>query len=141
MLTDSELGNAIKQALEAKGLKPADVARKWKVAPPSVQGWYKTGRIATDKLLEIMDMCADVYGPEHWGLRKWPGGGFMPLTTKDVTGTYRANISTLKPPIDPMTAELMVHVRQMSPEGIQRLTERAAMLVEQFPRAKANQAQ
>ena len=73
MLTDNALGTAIKEALESKGLKPVDVARKWKVAAPSVHGWYKTGRISMDKLLEIMDICSDTYGPEHWGLKKWPG--------------------------------------------------------------------
>lgn len=65
----------------------------------------------------------------------------MPLAVKDVPNPYEANVAKLKPPPDPMTTELIEYVRLMSPEGVQRLIERAAMLAEQFPRAKANPVQ
>lgn len=74
MLTNKELGHAIKTALESIGLKgPTAVARAFNIAPPSAANWFATGRITKEKLLEIMDMCAEKHGPEHWGLTKWAG--------------------------------------------------------------------
>lgn len=73
MLTGQDLGAAIAKALAIKGLSKADAARKYNVQKASVTGWIKTGRIATDKLLDLMDFCSDVLGPEHWGLDHWPG--------------------------------------------------------------------
>lgn len=68
MLNGKALGVAIKEALNLKGLKNADLAREFEVKPPSVNGWIKTGRIEKGKLWRIIEMTADVVGPEHWGL-------------------------------------------------------------------------
>ena len=68
MLTGKELGAAIEQARLAKGVSKKKLAEDFGVAPPSVQGWVKTGRIDKSKLMELMDYFSDVAKPSHWGL-------------------------------------------------------------------------
>lgn len=68
MLTGKELGAAIEQARLAKGVSKKKLAEDFGVAPPSVQGWVKTGRIDKSKLMELMDYFSDVAKPAHWGL-------------------------------------------------------------------------
>lgn len=68
MLQGKELGIAIKKAIDLKGWKQADVARRFHVEPPSVSGWVRTGRIDKSKLWQLIKLTADVAGPEHWGL-------------------------------------------------------------------------
>lgn len=68
MLTGKELGAAIESARLAKGVSKKKLAEDFGVAPPSVQGWVKTGRIDKSKLMELMDYFSDVAKPSHWGL-------------------------------------------------------------------------
>ncbi|MDO5288519.1 MAG: S24 family peptidase [Pseudomonadota bacterium] len=68
MLTGTELGEALRKAIELKGVKKVDVANHFGVKPPSVQDWLKRGVIAKDKLPELWAYFSDVVGPEHWGL-------------------------------------------------------------------------
>ena len=68
MLTGKELGAAIEQARLAKGVSKKKLAEDFGVAPPSVQGWVKTGRIDKSKLMQLMDYFSDVAKPSHWGL-------------------------------------------------------------------------
>lgn len=75
MLTGPALGHALRAALKKKGMLPIDAARRYGISKASVSGWFKTGSITSDKLIDLMDLCSDVCGPEHWGLKKWPGGG------------------------------------------------------------------
>lgn len=75
MLTGPALGGALRAALKKKGMLPIDAARRYRISKASVSGWFKTGSITSDKLIDLMDLCSDVCGPEHWGLKKWPGGG------------------------------------------------------------------
>lgn len=68
MLKGKSLGHAIRTALAGKGLDtPSAAAKRWGIKPPSASGWFSTGRISMETLLEIMDLCADQYGPAHWG--------------------------------------------------------------------------
>ena len=62
------------------------------------------------------------------------------LMDEPLSGTP-TNVTPLKPSPDPLTAELLGWAQRMSPDGLNRLIERAAVLAEQFPRAKANHAQ
>lgn len=68
MLTGKELGEAIADAIEKKGVSKAEVARHFGVKPPSVQDWIKFGRISKRHLDGIFEYFSDVAGPEHWGL-------------------------------------------------------------------------
>ncbi|WP_426248425.1 S24 family peptidase [Pseudomonas sp. TWR3-1-1] len=68
MLTGKDLGAAIESARLAKGVSKKKLAEDFGVAPPSVQGWVKTGRIDKSKLMELMDYFSDVAKPSHWGL-------------------------------------------------------------------------
>lgn len=68
MLTGQELGAAIDEARIIKNLSKKALAEHFRIAPPSVQGWIKTGRIDKSKLIEVIDFFSDVVGPEHWGL-------------------------------------------------------------------------
>ena len=46
----------------------ADVAREFKIKPPSVSGWISTGRISKPHFEKLRRLLSDVVGPEHWGL-------------------------------------------------------------------------
>ena len=72
MLTGKALGLAIKKAIQGKGVKQTDVAKKFGVRPPSVQDWINRGTIGKDKLPMLWSYFADVAGPAHWGLDKFP---------------------------------------------------------------------
>lgn len=78
MLTGPDLGAAIEAARIAKGVSKKKIADDFKVKPPSIQGWVKTGRIDKSKLMDVINYFADVVGPEHWGLR--PGFSYENLS-------------------------------------------------------------
>lgn len=68
MLTGPELGQAIEAARIKKGISKKKLADDFGVAPPSVQGWVKFGRIDKSKLMELIVYFSDVVDAEHWGL-------------------------------------------------------------------------
>lgn len=68
MLTGKALGDAIKSALDKATMSQADVARKFKIKPPSVSGWITTGRISKPNFEALRHLLSDFVGPEHWGL-------------------------------------------------------------------------
>lgn len=72
MLTGTELGKAIDEAIRMKGVTKRSVAAHFGVAPPSVQDWVKRGTIDKAKLPALWDFFRDVVGPEHWGLEALP---------------------------------------------------------------------
>lgn len=79
MLSGKELGAAIEAARIAKGVTKLDMAKKFKVKPPSVQDWVNRGVISKGKLVELWIYFADVCGPDHWGLQDvWPELRFAP---------------------------------------------------------------
>jgi len=77
MLKGKELGAAIASAIEKKLAigavsSKAEIARHFKVKPPSIHDWIKKGSIEKDKLPELWRYFADVVDLEHWGLKSWP---------------------------------------------------------------------
>lgn len=77
MLSGKDLGRAIEQAINKKiasGVvkSKAEIARHFKVQPPSIHDWIKKGSISKDKLPELWRFFSDVVGPEHWGLNEYP---------------------------------------------------------------------
>ncbi|HHH1259006.1 TPA: hypothetical protein ACPZRQ_003575 [Yersinia enterocolitica] len=77
MLSGKELGHAIELAINKKissgAIKTkAEVARHFKIKPPSIHDWIKKGSISKDKLPELWNYFSDVAGPEHWGLKELP---------------------------------------------------------------------
>lgn len=68
MHTGKELGDAIRAAMELKGVKQAEVGTAFRVAQSSVSEWLKFGRVHKKHLTKLFDYFADVVGPEHWGL-------------------------------------------------------------------------
>ena len=68
MLTGKELGAAIEQARERKGASKKALADAMGVKPASVQDWVKYGRIAKERINDLVAYFSDVVGPEHWGL-------------------------------------------------------------------------
>lgn len=74
MLTGEELGRAIDAAIKKKGITKKAVAAHFGIAPPSIQDWVKRGTIDKDKLPKLWALFADVVGPEHWGLERYPTG-------------------------------------------------------------------
>jgi hypothetical protein len=77
MLSGKELGRAIELAINKKissgAIKTkAEVARHFKIKPPSIHDWIKKGSISKEKLPELWNYFSDVVGPEHWGLKEIP---------------------------------------------------------------------
>jgi len=68
MLKGEQLGAAIDAARIKKGLSKKALADRFKVKPPSVQGWIATGRIDKTKMIELITFFADVVPASHWGL-------------------------------------------------------------------------
>ncbi|KAB8312268.1 hypothetical protein EH228_08795 [Erwinia endophytica] len=74
MLSGKDLGRAIEQAIEKKLIKgtaksKAEIARHFKIKPPSLYDWTGKGSISKEKLPELWKYFSDVVGPEHWGLK------------------------------------------------------------------------
>ena len=77
MLSGKELGRAIEQAINKKistgtAKSKAEIARHFKIKPPSIHDWINKGSISKEKLPELWNYFSDVVGPEHWGLRGYP---------------------------------------------------------------------
>ncbi|HCM63751.1 MAG TPA: hypothetical protein DIT05_14600 [Morganella sp. (in: Bacteria)] len=77
MLSGKELGKAIELAINRKlssgAIKTkAEIARHFKIKPPSIYDWIKKGSISKEKLPELWRYFSDVVGPDHWGLREYP---------------------------------------------------------------------
>lgn len=73
MLTGKKLGEALATAITLKGVTKAELARHFKIKPPSVQDWIKNGTISKDKLPNLWAYFQDVVGPDHWGMGSFPG--------------------------------------------------------------------
>lgn len=81
MLKGKEFGQAIDAAITLKiesggARSKAEIARHFKVQPPSLSDWVKKGSISKERLPDLWAYFADVVGPEHWGLtaEEWPAG-------------------------------------------------------------------
>lgn len=72
MLTGKELGVAIRDAIQKKGVTQRALALAFDVKPPSIQDWMNKGTIGKDKLPALWEYFQDVVGPEHWGLARYP---------------------------------------------------------------------
>lgn len=66
MLTGKELGAAIEEALKQNNKTKADAARHFGVAPPSITGWIKTGRISKDNFDKLRVWLVNTPS-SHWG--------------------------------------------------------------------------
>ena len=63
MLSGIELGRAIEAARIKKGVSKADMARTFKVRPPSISGWIDNGRISKENFNLVMEYFADTVTP------------------------------------------------------------------------------
>ncbi len=61
-----ELGEKIRLALALAKVQPADAARIFGVTPQAVNGWFRTGRIDKNKLLEIVRITCPHVAPGYW---------------------------------------------------------------------------
>jgi SOS-response transcriptional repressor LexA len=68
MLTGEKLGTAIEQARKKKKVTKKAFADAMGVKPASVQTWVKHGRIAKERINDLVAYFSDVVGPDHWGL-------------------------------------------------------------------------
>lgn len=68
MFTGEKLGKAIAEAINRKGVSKADVAKHFKIKPPSVTGWIRTGRISKEHIGKLVEYFSDVAKPEHFGI-------------------------------------------------------------------------
>ncbi|WP_168793569.1 hypothetical protein [Paraburkholderia aromaticivorans] len=68
MLTGPELGAAIARAIERKHVTKKAFADAMGVKPASVQDWIKYGRIAKNRIADLIEYFSDVADPKYWGL-------------------------------------------------------------------------
>lgn len=73
MLYGQDLGNALRAAMQMKGVGPTEVARAFGVKTPSVTSWQNTGRIHKRHMQRLVEYFADVVPASFWGL----GGQFV----------------------------------------------------------------
>lgn len=94
MHTGKRLGDAIRAAMELKGVKQQAVADAFGVKQSSVSEWLSYGRLHKKHLTRLLDYFSDVVGPEHWGLPKTWGQQheeLLPLAVDeiDMISAYR----------------------------------------------------
>lgn len=89
MLTGKELGSAIREAVDKKGVRLVDVATHFGVKPPSVQDWIHKGTISKARLPELWLYFSDVVGPEHWGLASFPQARVRGQVFEEITEADR----------------------------------------------------
>jgi len=65
MDTTEHIGHRIERRMKERGMRPAEVAAFFQIAPPSVYNWIKTGRIDNNKLPGLMRLFG---GSLEWWL-------------------------------------------------------------------------
>ena len=130
MLTGKELGQAIKAAIDKKSVTQKEVARVFKVKPPSISDWINRGTISKDKLPKLWDYFGDVVGPDHWGLDAYPDHA---RTVAEPASSY-----TVSGPA--WETELLEYARRLDHNGQQQLIGMAKILASQSKPAKAKSA-
>lgn len=73
MHTGKKLGEAIRIAVQKKidsraVRSKAEIARHFRIKPPSMYDWFNRGSIAKGKLPELFRYFSDVVTPDHWGI-------------------------------------------------------------------------
>jgi hypothetical protein len=101
MLTGKELGVAIREAVDLKKVRLADVARHFHVSPPSVQDWINKGTIHKRRLPELWLYFSDVVGPEHWGLSSFPDARVPGQVFDELTDDERQLLENFRILTDP----------------------------------------
>lgn len=68
MLEGKDLGDAIREVIRLWGKTERQVAEKYEIEQPSVNGWKRTGRISKTLLQRLIEDTSHLVGPNHWGL-------------------------------------------------------------------------
>lgn len=133
MLKGKEFGQAIDAAITLKiesggARSKAEIARHFKVQPPSLSDWVKKGSIAKERLPDLWAYFADVVGPEHWGLttKEWPSG-----LSSSAAGRHSRHVpeSTLPWPLKKSTAE---RIRALTPAQQRRADDAFDVILKGF---------
>jgi len=78
MLTGTELGAALKEAMRLKKVTQQHVATEFGIKQPSVSEWTRFGRIGKEHVSHLVSYFSDVVGPDHWGLQQVAGPAEAP---------------------------------------------------------------
>ncbi len=114
MLTGNQLGAAIEQARIKKGVTKVALAAAMGVKPASVQDWVKYGRLAKERINDLVEYFSDVVGPDHWGL------DFSAATSGMMQSASHEALDSALP--DDAAVEIVKFVKKMTPrERIQLL--------------------
>lgn len=115
MLTGKELGEAIREAIEKKGVTKREVARVFEVKPPSIQDWVNKGTVSKDKLPALWMYFEDVVGPEHWGLNEFPKWPTRPRTESLTPDASPAVHTPFLPGFEPLQIPILAQSASMGP--------------------------
>lgn len=63
-----ELADALKYAIQLKGVRKSELARVFGIRPQSVADWVNFGRVSKKYIEGIVSYFCDVVPPEHWGI-------------------------------------------------------------------------
>lgn len=151
MLNGREFGEAIATAI-ARKLKngsvksKAEIARHFKIKPPSLVDWVKKGSVSKDKLPEIWRYFSDVAGPEHWGMSigEWPSELSKEYEEKP---QERASCTTINAPTqlvtksrhDHLIDEILALLQQTDLPGLAVILDRAKDAARDYPMVKQTQ--
>lgn len=93
MFSGEQLGQALREAMERKGVKQAAVAAAFDVTQPSVSEWLRYGRVGKKHITKLVDWFSDVAGPEHWGLPTSWAGNAPAMDPADFQHIKRVDVS------------------------------------------------
>lgn len=144
MLKKKEFGEAIGKAIDLmieRGhvASRADIARHFKIKPPSLVDWVKKGSIEKDKLHELWRFFSKVAGPEHWGMTngEWP----TELSFKQQSATPAPTVNEPKTPKfksvrDERIEAIVAALDQIDDFGIVAMLEHAKYITKEYPAIK-----
>lgn len=92
MLQGSALGDALRSAMERKGVTQQQVATHFGIKQSSVSEWLKFGRIAKRHLPRLVAFFSPQVGPEHWGLPPAWGEGPLSEAAMDIAAAFDARV-------------------------------------------------
>jgi transcriptional regulator with XRE-family HTH domain len=121
MLQGTELGLAIKAAIEKKGISQRALAKAMGVKPPSVTEWCQKGTISKGKLENLWRFFEDVVGPDHWGLEV-----SYPTVNEQASGYQLSDLAIARRAVRAIANHLLEHGierRKTLSRTLERLTE------------------
>ena len=118
MDTTEHIGHRIERRMKERGMRPAEVAAFFQIAPPSVYNWIKTGRIDNNKLPGLMRLFGGslewwLYGVEAEGWNAPPTHTGIVLQPSTILDLIRGVLQPLGIRFDDVVIDREAVVRRL----------------------------